>query len=318
METVTPARAVDRFLDELARRGYSPRTRDDYFRKLCLLCDGLDDEAYVRDVTPDDCRDYLDRWREHKAGTRYHSWAVLSSFFRWLYQTGAIETNPMARIEAPKRLRYDEIEVTTVSGADVRRLFDACETWQELLCLSTLAYLGPRRRAASDLRWRDLDLDRGTIRFREKGAKTIVKPLPLEYEQLLGQAIATGAIDTDPDAYVIPMARSRSRPDARDDRVIWRTVKRVGKRAGVEVHPHSLRAAFAVQFLETHPGELEALQRLMGHTKIETTQTYLRRFNAEKAMESVRDLSYGTRFGDFRAEAPGGFEPPYEALQASA
>lgn len=73
-----------------------------------------------------------------------------------------------------------------------------------------------------------------------------------------------------------------------------------------------------MQFLETHPGELEALQRLMGHTKIETTQTYLRRFNAEKAMESVRDLSYGQRFGDFPAKAPGGFEPPYEALQASA
>lgn len=224
----------------------------------------------------------------------------------------------MARIEAPKRLRYDEVEVTTVSGADVRRLFDACETWQELLCLSTLAYLGPRRRAASDLRWRDLDLDGGTIRFREKGGKIIVKPLPVEYERLLRLAVAAQAIANDPDAYVIPMARSQSRMGSRDDRVIWRTVKRVGKRASVEVHPHSLRAAFAVQFLETHPGELEALQRLMGHTKIETTQNYLRRFNAEKAMERVRDLSWGNRFEDFPAEAPGGFEPPYEALQASA
>jgi site-specific recombinase XerD len=309
---------MDRFLGELARRGYSPRTRDDYFRKLCLLCDGLDDEADVRDVTPDECRDFLDRWISHKPGTRYHSWAVLSSFFRWLYQTGAIETNPMARIEAPKRLRYDEVEVTTVSGSDVRLLFDACETWQELLCLSTLAYLGPRRRAASDLRLHDLDLDRGTIRFREKGGKVIVKPVPVEYEQLLRQGIAAAAIEDTPDAYVIPMARIQSRTGARDDRVIWRTVKRIGRRVGVDVHPHSLRAAFAVHFLETHPGELEALQRLMGHSKIETTQIYLRRLDRERQMERVRDLSWGTRFGDFPAKAPGGFEPPYEALQASA
>ena len=49
---MTPARALDRFLGELARRGYSARTRDDYFRKLCLLCDGLDDEASIADVTP--------------------------------------------------------------------------------------------------------------------------------------------------------------------------------------------------------------------------------------------------------------------------
>jgi site-specific recombinase XerD len=127
---VTVGRAIDRFLGELARRGYSARTRDDYFRKLCLLCEQLpNDEPQIQSVTPDDCRGFLDRWREHKPGTRYHSWAVLSSFFRWLYQTGAVESNPMARIEAPKRLRYDEVEVTTVSGAAVRRLFDACETW---------------------------------------------------------------------------------------------------------------------------------------------------------------------------------------------
>jgi site-specific recombinase XerC len=95
-------------------------------------------------------------------------------------------------------------------------------------------------------------------------------------------------------------------------------VKRLGRRAGIEVHLHSLRAAFAVQFLETHLGELEALQRLMGHSKIETTQICLRRLDRERQMERVRDLSWGAQFGDFRAKAPGGFEPPYAALQAAA
>jgi integrase len=80
--------------------------------------------------------------------------------------------------------------VTTVSGADVRRLFDACETWQELLCLATLAYLGPRRHAASSLRRRDVDLERGTIRFREKGGKVITKPIPDEFAGLLRSAVS--------------------------------------------------------------------------------------------------------------------------------
>jgi hypothetical protein len=48
-------------------------------------------------------------------------------------------------------------------------MFDPCETWGELLCLSTLAYLGPCRGASSQLRWRDSDLERETIRFKEKG-----------------------------------------------------------------------------------------------------------------------------------------------------
>jgi integrase len=114
------------------------------------------------------------------------------------------------------------------------------------------------------------------------------------------------------------MQRKQKHDRERDDRVIWRIVTGLGKRAGVEVHPHALRAAFAVQFLETHPGEIEALQRLMGHSKIETTQIYLRRQDRGKVMERVRDLSWGTRFGAFAVEAPSGFEPLYEALQASA
>jgi integrase len=160
------------------------------------------------------------------------------------------------------------------------------------------------------VRRRDVDLDAGTIRFREKGSKVIEKPLPDEFVHLLREGLKAGAIDDRPDAYLIPMARRQRVPGTdRDNRVIWRTVKRLGKRANIEVHPHAIRAAFAVQFLETHPGEIEALQRLMGHSKMETTQVYLRRLDRTRAMERVRDLSWGSRFGSFAVEAPSGFEP---------
>jgi integrase/recombinase XerD len=238
-----------------------------------------------------------------------HSISVLKSFFGWVYEVGLIEGNPAERIKPPRRPHPDDLDVTTVSGADVRHLFDACETWTEFLCLSTLAYLGPRRRAASNLRRRDVDFERGTIRFREKGGKVITKPVPEEFAGLLREAIRLGVIGASPDSYVIPMARAQRREGERDDRLVWRTIKKLGKRAGVQVHPHSLRAAFAVKFLETHPGEVEALQRLMGHSKIETTQIYLRRLDRERAMERVRDLFLGSPFAAIAAEARSGFEP---------
>jgi integrase len=318
-DPVTLDRAVDLFLGELARRGYSRRTLDDYWRKLLPMCGPKD--RYAPDVSAvgeQACRAHLDKWRDSAPNTRYHSWAVLSGFFGWLYRAGVVEVNPMARIEPPKRQQSYDLDVTTVTGADVRRLFDACESWQDLLCLSTLAYLGPRRRAASNLRLRDVDLERGTVRFREKSNKTITKPIPDEYAAILRGAMTAGAIETRPDAYVIPMVRKQVRTGDRDDRVIWRTIKRLGKRARIEVHPHALRAAFAVKFLETHPGELEALQRLMGHIKIETTQIYLRRLDDQRAMERVKDLSWGLRFEASEEEAPSGFEPLYGALQAPA
>jgi integrase/recombinase XerD len=173
---------------------------------------------------------------------------------------------------------------------------------------STLAYLGPRRGAVSQLRWREVNFKRATIRFREKGGKPIRKPIPEEFEALLRAARLSGEVETGPDEYVVPMQRQQKHGRDRDDRVISRYVATLGKRAGVRVTPHSLRAAFAVHFLETHPGELEALQRLMGHRNPETTQIYLRRLDNERAMERVKDLSWGNRFGATAAEAPSRFE----------
>ena len=91
--------------------------------------------------------------------------------FKWLYHAEMIDENPMLRVEAPKRQASEDLDVVSVTGGDVRRLFDVCETWGELLCISTLAYLGPRRGAVAKLRWRDVDLERGRIRFKEKGGK---------------------------------------------------------------------------------------------------------------------------------------------------
>jgi integrase len=304
-------RAIDLYLGDLARQGKSKRTLLTYGIRLMPLCGPKEvvEPRDVCDVTADDLRAFLDTWRDAAAGTRYHGWAVLSGFFKWLYRAELIDLNPMGRIEPPKRLPPEDLDVITLSGSDVRRMFDACETWGELLCLSTLAYLGPRRGAVSQLRWRDVDLERGTIKFREKGAKSIRKPIPSEFAQLLRAARLSGEVEVEPSAYVVPMQRKQRHGRDRDDRVISRYVTTIGERAGLEATPHSLRAAFAVQFLETPPGELDALQRLLGHRKPDTTQIYLRRLEKEKQMERVRDLSWGARFGAIAVEAPSGVEP---------
>jgi site-specific recombinase XerD len=126
-----------------------------------------------------------------------------------------------------------------------------------------------------------------------------VKPLASEYQQILAAAERDGVWNS-PDAYLIPNRRPASvRRVERSDKIVWETVKRVAARAGVRAHVHAFRHAFAVQFDATHPDQPFALKALMGHTRLETTLVYLRRKDRAKAMEQVRDLSWGVS----------GFEP---------
>jgi hypothetical protein len=164
-----------------------------------------------------------------------------------------------------------------------------------------------------------VDLDEGWATLSEKGGRVHVVALPNPYLALLLELIRAGEVTPSAEADVVPMAREQRRSGNRDDRVIWRIVKDTGKRAGVpQVFPRALRHAFSVRFLEQHPGEIEALQWLLGHARMETTQRYLRAMEHQRLLDRVRDLSWDTRFEDKPLKARTGFEPVYEALQASA
>ena len=287
-------RAIDLYVGELARRGRSAETRRAYERVLFLLADRFS-EMTIAEITADDCRRFLDRWRDAAPSTLALHVSVLNGFFGFLRDEGRIDKSPMERVRRPPKKRPEDLNVVSVAKEDVERMFAACEDWQELLCLAVLAYLGPSRRAAARVRWRDVNLLHGTIRFQEKGGKVIVKPLPDQLAAILRAAIDHEDVRTAPEDYVIPNRRPQTvKSGERSAKVIWETVRRIAGRAGIQAHAHALRAAFAVHYLETHPGDIEALQALMGHTRSDTTQVYLRKLNRSKAMERVRDLDWGT------------------------
>lgn len=332
---LTPTRAVDLFLGDLTRRSRSNSGRTEYSYGLLLdkfteLLDRKGPDIDVTDITADDCRLFLNKYARHSAGYQHTIYSTLNSFLDWLDEQHRIKRNPLDHVARPRRIRAEDLDVISVSTSDVPKLFSKCQTDAERIALAILAYLGPRRNATAGLRLSDYDQDEGLIRFREKGSKTIWKPAPDELVVILDAAIARGALANEwqpDDPYLIPPEGPLSRPDARDDRVIWRLVKKVAARAGVEAHVHALRAAFATFYLETHENDIVGLQELMGHASIETTKLYLRKLNKRRAMEPVRGLSWaavgeGNMADELLAETAvntfkesvvvgaGGFEPP--------
>ena len=264
------------------------------------------------DATTNDCRAFLDNWIGSLSSTVATIHSALNGLFSWLYLESEIDANPMARVARPRRPRPGDVDVVIVTPLDVERMFAAVETWQELLCLSVLASTGIRRASAAGLRWRDVDLASGTIRVREKGGKVSTKPVSNELLEILRAAVESDEVGCRGDDYVIPNRRAATvRRKERSDKVIWETVVGLGNRIGVKVTAHGLRRAFAVSFLTSHPGALESLQALMSHSRIDTTEVYLKALNRDLAMEAVRDLSWNrtSGFSENREKAHTGFEP---------
>lgn len=328
---LTHNRAIHDFLGDCRARGWSERSISTYAATLNRFLDRLPEDQDVSKTTIDDLRRYRSaRQRKLARNTVSQEEAHLASYFRWLYQNRSISQNPMDRLDRTKRTPAEDIEVTTVSTPDVPQLLACARPGTELNALTILAYLGPRRHALALLR--DSDYDGQTIRFREKGAKTIVKPVPYELAQVLDASRARGEISPlaafqPADPYLVPPEASLRRGGDRDDRVIWRIVKRVADRAGVAAHVHALRAAFAVFYLEENPDDILGLKDLLGHKSLNTTMVYLRRRNKQAGMERVRTLSWApaegaawlaatppTVLGAALVVGAGGFEPPHSDL----
>jgi integrase len=302
----TFSRAIDAFIGDLARSGRSQSTRNSYRRHLNHFAD------LVRDKPPaelelSDYEQFLDRWTDSSPSTLASGVSLVRAFSRFLYERGEAAEDVAYPLQRPRRKRSEDLDVVTIGSEEVAKLLEVCEDWQELLCISTAAYLGARRAALARVRRSDVDLTKGTIRFLEKGSKVAVKPMPNEYLAILRAAEADGVWSA-PEDYLIPNRRPASvRRGERSDKIVWETVKRVARRAGVRTHVHALRAAFAVAFDAAHPDQVIALKELMGHTRLETTLIYLRRKDRAKAMELNRDLSFG--FSSQAQEAHTGFEP---------
>lgn len=326
---LTPSHAVDLFLGDLQRksRSKSGRTPGDYARVLDKLVGDIEKtlgDCDVAEITADHVRRHLDKHARLAPGTQATYFSIINSFFKWLYLQDRIRRNPLDRVPRPKRLNPEDLDIVTVSAADVVKMREACTTDAQRIAIAILTGLGPRRNAAALLRLRDYDQVQGLIRFHEKGGKTIWKPVPDELRTVLDSAVARG-LYTSPDDYLIPPEGKLQRSGDRDDRVVWRLVRTVADEAGVRAHVHALRHAFATFYIDNYGSD--GLQDLLGHASPATTRLYVRKRDKMRSMERVRSLAWGGNMGDALSPqiagevkasslsmGAGGFEPPKPEL----
>jgi len=260
--------AIPVFLAHLqAERGLSENTIAAYRRDLTQW------RAVGGDLTIEGVERYLARL--HAEGLAPASVArkraALSSFCRHLSREGQLDDNPVASAAQPTRPERKLPHVLTVS--QVVRLLGAPDRateqgQREAAFLEVLYASGLRLSEAAHLRWGDVEPKQGILTLSGKGGKERRVPVAkLALEALLvlrpPQPRATDYVFAAPDGQ--PLGRV----------TLWRIVKENALKAGLppEVSPHWLRHSFATHLLDGG-ADIRAIQELLGHARITTTQVY--------------------------------------------
>jgi integrase/recombinase XerC len=267
-----------RFLDHLRHeRRLSPRTLESYRRDLSQALDWLEGRGGADWSALDShgVRAYVAS--RHRAGltpkTLQRGLSALRSLFRYLIREGLVEINPAEGIRAPKVRR----KLPAILDADqLGRLLDQVpldplET-RDLAMLELFYSSGLRLAELVSLNWEDIDSRDSCLEVTGKGGKT--RRVPVGGKALAAVArwleLRPGLAAEQEPALFVSRRGGRIHPrtvQARIDR--WA----LGKGAPRGLHPHLLRHSFASHLLESS-GDLRAVQELLGHADISTTQIY--------------------------------------------
>jgi len=210
--------------------------------------------------------------------------ASLRAYLRFLYRRGVIPTDPGRSLRAPKgeaRLprvpRQSEAEglLEAASAADLEAddADGAAVAWRDLAVLEVLYGAGLRVSECCGLTLPSVDTQRGFLTVLGKGSKERRVPLGEPGKAAVRGYLAHGrphlVTDRTPADAVFLNARGR-RLTTRDAR---RIVARHPLPDGQPLHPHALRHAYATHLLE-RGADLRAVQELLGHSDLATTQIY--------------------------------------------
>ena len=264
---------ISRYLEHLVReRNYSAHTVAAYRRDLSAL-NGWLDRADLTTCTPREIRDYISRLHAQGYASRSIQRALSSirAYFDYLRRQGVSQTNPATGLRPPKIRRKLPAVLDTDQTARLLDFKPVTERDRRDLAMLELFYSsGLRLSELVGLNCGEIDLDEGFVRVTGKGAK--VRQVPLgRYANAALRAYLADRSDRSADAAVF-----QSRPGKRiSQRTVQQRVKRLStQQLGSDVlHPHMLRHSFASHLLESS-GDLRAVQELLGHADISTTQVY--------------------------------------------
>ena len=270
-----------RFTDYIAlEQGLSPRTQEAYQRDLARFAEYAESKGVVAppDITARLLREYVYHLKDlglSPASIRRNVSAV-RTYFRFLTGDGIVVRDPSERLETPKRWRTlpDVLSVEEVQQLLASPTLDDALVFRDRALLELAYGAGLRVSEWISLGVRDLLLEEGLVRVFGKGSKERLVPIGRSaigaaaiYLRELRPRLEKG------EGKGVLFLNARGKPLTRMG--AWKILRGHVERAGITKHvsPHTLRHSFATHLLEGG-ADLRAVQEMLGHVDIATTQIY--------------------------------------------
>ena len=270
---------IDQFINHLRlEKGLSDNTIQSYSRDLNRFAEYLGQHNIsVLDTTQAQIQQYLVFLNESlSARSMGRNLSSIKMFFRFLRIEGKIEHNPSRLVVSPK---LPKRLPKTFSLEEVEKLLASPDPSTNLglrdqAMLEILYATGLRVSELIGLKVSNLNLEAGFVRTIGKGAKERMVPVgekALEvtrhYLSRTRQDLLKGRSSSQ------LFLNARGKPISRQG--FWKIIRKYGIIAGIknEITPHSLRHSFATHLLE-RGADLRAVQIMLGHADISTTQIY--------------------------------------------
>lgn len=271
---------VDSFLAKLRdQRNYSPHTLKSYARDLKSLVSYCDKQKIKQwtDVDDQHIRSLLtQRHRQGLGGASLqHLLSTFRSFFKYLLIENKVKNNPAVNIQAPKSARKlpSTLDIDSVVQL-IEIKGDEVETVRDRAMLELFYSSGLRLSELSSL---DVDDGKkcksGILRITKgKGDKDRDVPVGSKAVKAINDWLACRVKIANQDEQALFVGKQGKRIN---NSVIQKRMKYWAQKQGIDmnVFPHLLRHSFASHMLESS-GDLRAVQELLGHADISTTQIY--------------------------------------------
>jgi integrase/recombinase XerD len=275
------ALGIDAYLDHLAlERGLSARTIDAYGRDLARLAGFLAARGVRRpgDTDAATLREYVYHLKDSglQATSIRRNLSAVRGWFGYLVGEGVVVADPTEQLELPRTWRRLPGVLTR---EEVVRLLEAVDEgnplyWRDRALLEFAYASGVRVSELTGLKVRDVSFQEGLATVFGKGAKERIVPVGRSAVQALLvylHEVRPGLVRGAAEGAVF--LNRRGTPLSRMG--VWKILRRAVDRAGLKkrVTPHTLRHSFATHLLEGG-ADLAAVQEMLGHADIATTQIY--------------------------------------------